>query len=292
MERFQQMTIIGVGLLGASLAKVCRQRKLVEAIVGFGRSADTLKRAELQNVIDRGTTDLKDAVADADLVVLCSPVGAIVPRFLEMAPHLKPGCIVTDVGSVKGMLVREIEPALPEGVRYVPAHPIAGAEKSGLDAATVDLYEGARCILTPTAKTDPGALERIRKFWQDVGMRVQLLDADEHDFIYGAVSHLPHVVAFALINTIGQIKTGSQEDILSLSAGGLRDITRIASSDPVMWRDIFLANKEHMLDLIGRMEETLAHIKDLIAAGEGAALEECFKNANNHRGKLVGQGEE
>jgi prephenate dehydrogenase len=292
MERFQQITIIGVGLLGASLAKVCHRRKLVETIVGFGRNADTLKRAELQHVIDRGTTNLQDAVAEADLVVLCSPVGAIVSRFREMAPYLKKGCVVTDVGSVKAVLVRDIEPLLPEGVHYVPAHPIAGAEKSGLDAATVDLYEGARCILTPTAKTDPGALERVRKFWQDVGMQVQLLDAEEHDFIYGAVSHLPHVVAFALINTIGQIKTSNQEDILTLSAGGLRDITRIASSDPVMWRDIFLANKTHVLELIGRLEETLGHIKGLIEAEDGAGLEECFKHANNHRGKLVGQEEE
>lgn len=291
MERFEQITIIGVGLLGASLAKVCRKRQLVNTIVGFGRNADTLKRAEAQNVIDRGTTDLKDAVKDADLVVLCSPVGAIVDRCREMAPHLKSGCLVTDVGSVKAPLVRDIEPLLPDGVPYVPAHPIAGAEKSGLDAATDDLYDGARCILTPTAKTDAGALERVRKFWQDVGMQVQTLDAEEHDFIYGAVSHLPHVVAFALINTVGQIKTGTQEDILSLSAGGLRDITRIASSDPVMWRDIFLANKTHVLELIGRLEETLGHIKHLIEAGDAGALEECFKNANNHRGKLVGQEE-
>ena len=291
MERFSQITIIGVGLLGASLAKVCRARNLVDTIVGFGRNADTLKRAEQQKVIDRGTTDLKDAVQEADLVVLCSPVGAIASRFREMAPHLKSGCIVTDVGSVKAPLVRDIEPAVPEGVHYVPAHPIAGAEKSGLDAATADLYEGARCILTPTPETDPGALEHVRKFWQDVGMHVQLLDAGEHDFIYGAVSHLPHVVAFALINTVGQIKTGSQEDLLSLSAGGLRDITRIASSDPVMWRDIFLANKTHVVELIGRLEETLGHIKELIEAGDAQALEECFKNANNHRGKLVGQEE-
>jgi len=291
MERFEQITIIGVGLLGASLAKVCRKRQLVNTIVGFGRNADTLKRAEAQNVIDCGTTDLKDAVKDADLVVLCSPVGAIVDRCREMAPHLKSGCLVTDVGSVKAPLVRDIEPLLPDGVPYVPAHPIAGAEKSGLDAATDDLYDGARCILTPTAKTDAGALERVRKFWQDVGMQVQTLDAEEHDFIYGAVSHLPHVVAFALINTVGQIKTGTQEDILSLSAGGLRDITRIASSDPVMWRDIFLANKTHVLELIGRLEETLGHIKHLIEAGDAGALEECFKNANNHRGKLVGQEE-
>lgn len=291
MERFEQITIIGVGLLGASLAKVCRKRQLVNTTVGFGRNADTLQRAEAQNVIDRGTTDLKDAVKDADLVVLCSPVGAIVDRCREMAPHLKSGCLVTDVGSVKAPLVRDIEPLLPDGVHYVPAHPIAGAEKSGLDAATDDLYDGARCILTPTAKTDPGALERVRKFWQDVGMQVQALDAEEHDFIYGAVSHLPHVVAFALINTVGQIKTGTQEDILCLSAGGLRDITRIASSDPVMWRDIFLANKDNVLELIGRLEETLGHIKHLIEAGDAGALEECFKNANNHRGKLVGQEE-
>ncbi|MCF8719314.1 prephenate dehydrogenase [Nitrospina gracilis] len=289
MQPFSKITIIGVGLLGASLAKVCKERKLADNIAGFGRSADNLKRAGEQGVIDHGTTDLKDAVAGADLVVLCSPVASIADRFREMAPHLSAGCLVTDVGSVKAPLVRDIEPLLPEGVHYVPAHPIAGAEKSGLDASTADLYEGARCILTPTENTDPAALERIQKFWEAVGMRVQILTADEHDFIYGAVSHLPHVVAFALINAIGQLKTSDQEDILNLSAGGLRDITRIASSDPVMWRDICLANKTHVLDLIGRFSQSLEDIRKQIEQGDGAGLEKSFKNANGHRGKLVGQ---
>lgn len=288
MNAFKQMTIIGVGLLGASLAKVCRERKLVERIVGFGRNAENLKRAEQQNVIDHGTTVIEDAVAESDLVVLCSPVGTIAERFREMAPHLKAGCIVTDVGSVKAPLVRDIEPMVPDAVHYVPAHPIAGAEQSGLDAATVDLYEGARCIVTPTSKTNPQAVERIHAFWQDVGMRVQVLDAGEHDFVYGAVSHLPHVVAFALINTVGQLKTSDQEDILNLSAGGLRDITRIASSDPVMWRDICLANKTHVLDLIDRFQDALGEIKQRIEQDDAAGLKESFKNANGHRGKLVG----
>ncbi|MGP0630228.1 prephenate dehydrogenase [Nitrospina sp. 32_T5] len=289
MQPFTKMTIIGVGLLGASLAKVCKKRQLTERIAGFGRNADNLKRAEDQGVIDHGTTDLKDAVAGADLVVLCSPVASIVERFREMAPHLDAGCIVTDVGSVKEPLVKDIEPLLPEGVHYVPAHPIAGAEKSGLDASTADLYEGARCILTPTDNTDKAALERIQQFWEAVGMRVQILTADEHDFIYGAVSHLPHVVAFALINAIGQLKTSDQEDILNLSAGGLRDITRIASSDPVMWRDICLANKTHVLDMIDRFSRSLEDIRKQIEQDDGAGLKESFKNANGHRGKLVGQ---
>ncbi|MGP0565617.1 MULTISPECIES: prephenate dehydrogenase [unclassified Nitrospina] len=289
MQPFTKMTIIGVGLLGASLAKVCKERQLTERIAGFGRNADNLKRAEEQGVIDHGTTDLKDAVAGADLVVLCSPVASIVERFREMAPHLDAGCIVTDVGSVKEPLVKDIEPLLPEGVHYVPAHPIAGAEKSGLDASTADLYEGARCILTPTDNTDKATLERIQQFWEAVGMRVQILTADEHDFIYGAVSHLPHVVAFALINAVGQLKTSDQEDILNLSAGGLRDITRIASSDPVMWRDICLANKTHVLDMIDRFSRSLEDIRKQIEQDDGAGLKESFKNANGHRGKLVGQ---
>jgi len=288
MSGFKQITIIGVGLLGGSLAKACRERKLVERIVGFGRMEKRVQRAIDHGVVDEGTTDMKTAVENADLVVLCSPVGTLAARLREMAPHLKKGCVVTDVGSVKGPVVTQLDAVIPDGTFYVGSHPIAGGEKSGFDASSADLYEGAQCIVTPTDKTDADALKRIIQFWEQVGMQVETLDADEHDTIYAAVSHLPHVVAYALMNTVGSVSTPSHDEVLSLSAGGLRDITRIASSDPVMWRDICLANREPLLDLIGRFEATLEEIRTQIERGDGEALKTTFENANGHRNTLAG----
>ncbi len=288
MSGFKRITIVGVGLLGGSLAKACRERKLVERIVGFGRNAQRVQRAVDHKVVDVGTTDIEMAVADADLVVLCSPVNTLADRLQEMAPHLKDGCVVTDVGSVKGPVVKALDEAIPDNAFYVGSHPIAGGEKSGFDASTADLYEGAQCIVTPTGKTNADAQQRIIEFWEQVGMRVEILDADEHDVIYAAVSHLPHVVAYALMNTVGAVSTPSHSEVLSLSAGGLRDITRIASSDPVMWRDICLANRDHLLDLIGKFENTLGEIRSQIERGDGEGLKTTFKNANGHRSSLVG----
>lgn len=288
MSGFKQITIIGVGLLGGSLAKACRERKLVERIVGFGRKEKRVQRAIESGVVDEGTTDVKVAVENADLVVLCSPVGTLAARLREMAPYLKKGCVVTDVGSVKGPVVSQLDAVIPEGVFYVGSHPIAGGEKSGFEASSADLYEGAQCVVTPTDKTHPDAMKRIVQFWEQVGMQVVTLNADEHDTIYAAVSHLPHVVAYALMNTVGAVNTPNHDEVLSLSAGGLRDITRIASSDPVMWRDICLANRDSLLDLIGRFENTLEDIRTQIERGDGDALKETFKNANGYRSTLAG----
>lgn len=281
------MTILGVGLIGASLARACKQRKLVETVVGFGRNADNLNKAVDLGFIDSGSTDLKTAVEGADLIVLCTPVGVLVERVREMIPFLAPGCIITDAGSVKGTLVREIDALLSAPLYYVGAHPIAGGERSGIEASSVDLLTGAKCIITPTAKTEADALERITEFWSAVGMETVRMDADEHDLIFGALSHLPHVVAFALMNTVAKVRTENHGEVLSLSGGGLRDITRIASSDPVMWRDICLKNKDSIVQLIDQYQESLADIKTMIEKGQSDALKKTFAHANGHRGKLV-----
>jgi prephenate dehydrogenase len=287
MKPFKQMTILGVGLIGASLAQSCRQRKLVKTIVGFGRNADNLKKAQERNIIDSGSTDLKTAVEGSDLIVLCAPVGVLVERVREMIPFLPNGCIITDAGSVKGSLVEEIDALMPDSIFYVGAHPIAGGERSGLEAASADLLTGAKCIITPTGNTQAKALQRVAGFWAEVGMQTITMDAHEHDTVFGALSHLPHVVAYALMNTVANVKTAGHEDILSMPGGGLKDITRIASSDPVMWRDICLANKLPVVTLINQFQDTLENIKTLIEQDQAEALQATFAHANVHRGKLV-----
>lgn len=288
MKPFKQMTVIGVGLLGASLALACKHRGLVDRVVGFGRHPEKLQKAGQAGIIDSGSTDLKTAVEDADLIVLCVPVSSLVARVREMLAWVQPGCLVTDVGSVKHPVVQELDALMPDGIHYVGSHPIAGGEKSGWQAAHKDLYQGARCIVTPTDKTHAPALQQIMEFWQRLDMQVETLSAEEHDYIYGVVSHLPHVVAFALMNTVAEGKTENRGEILSMCGAGLRDITRIASSHPAMWRDICMQNKENVLLWVDRFQKNLQSIQTMIQNEQWDTLLETFDSANAHREKLVG----
>ena len=283
MALYRQMTIVGVGLLGGSLARAARDRRLVDRLIGQGRTEATLRRAEAQGVIDAGFTDIRQAVQGSDLVVLCSPVGTFRPRVEEMREALSPGAHLTDVGSVKGGLVRELESLMPPGVAYVGAHPIAGSEQSGLDASCGDLFQGARCIVTPTERTDAAALKKITALWEGVGLQVVSMDPDEHDLILGAVSHLPHAVAFALMNTVAEVRTPHYGDVLEFSGGGLRDITRIASSDPVMWRDLCLANREALLKILDDFRADLDRVRSAIERGNGEWLRDTFAAAKRAR---------
>lgn len=287
MKLFGQITIIGVGLLGGSLARACKKRGLAEKVVGFGRSRAKLEKAQALGIIDAYETDLQAAVAEADCVVLCPPVNSITPLVREMVPSLRPGCLVTDVGSVKKFLVGEIQALMPEGVFFVGAHPIAGGEKSGFEASTAELFQDEKCIVTPTPKTNPPALEKIKELWEQTGMRVIIMDVEEHDDIFGAVSHLPHVIAYVLMNTIGEISTKNHEDITSFSGKGLKDITRIASSDPVMWRDICLSNKKPVLNLIDKFQGTLQQVRNLIENEDSQLLEQTFETAKKYRLNLT-----
>ncbi len=287
MKSFRQMTVIGVGLLGASLALACKHRGLVDRVVGFGRHPEKLQKAQQAGVIDSGGTDLEAAVKDADLIVLCVPVSSLVGRVREMLPWVPPGCILTDVGSVKHPLVKEIDALMPDGIHYVGSHPIAGVEKSGWQSAHEYLYQGARCIVTPTDKTHSPALQQVMEFWQRLGMQVETLPAEEHDYIYGVVSHLPHVVAFALMNTVAEGKTKNHQEVLSMGGAGLRDITRIASSEPAMWRDICMQNKANVLLWIDHFQKNLKSIQTMIQKEQWHALRETFDSANAHREKLV-----
>ncbi len=283
MKHFEKMCIIGVGLLGGSLARVCRKENLVSSISGFGRNLATLEKAKQLGVIDTFSQDLRTAVKDADLIVFCSPVGTIVPRLKEVLPHLKPGCLVTDVGSVKAELVTEIDAVMPENMFFVGSHPIAGGEKSGVSASNADLFCGAQCIVTPSTKTSPSALSKLKVFWTDVGMEVIEMTAEEHDIILGAVSHLPHIIAFTLINTLTDLKTKNCDNVAKYSGKGLKDSSRIAASDPVMWRDICLHNREPLLNLIGKFQRELDLARQCIENNQSAPLENSFRKAQKSR---------
>ncbi len=287
MKLFNKITVIGVGLLGASLAKACKEQGLANEISGYGRNRENLEKARTLKIIDYYSTDLSEAVKNADLIVLCTPVSAIAPLIQNMIADIRPGTLITDVGSVKDPIVREVEKLIPEGIYFIGSHPIAGGENSGLEASAANLYEGAQCIVTPTSKTDKKALDKISALWRAVGMDVTSLSPDEHDFIFGAVSHLPHIVAYALMNTLGALRTQNDHEVITFSGAGLKDITRIASSNPVMWRDICLSNRDHSLDLIDRFLVKLNEIRSIIEKGDGQGLESKFIAANKYRLKVI-----
>jgi prephenate dehydrogenase len=279
---FNNVTIIGVGLIGGSLAKVLRTKNLAGRITGAGRSRATLELALKIGVIDGMGHGSAHAVEEADLVILASPVGTFEAIVREIAPHLRPGTILTDVGSVKGALIRQIEDILPPHVQYVPAHPIAGREKSGVAESTETLFQGRRCILTPTTRTDRKALESVRNMWTAAGAEVTVMDADLHDKVFAAVSHLPHVAAFAMMSAVADLNTGTR-DYLQFSGAGFRDFTRIAASSPEMWRDICLMNRDNLVQMIDRYVSSLNRFKRDIAAGDGARLEKHLKLASDVR---------
>lgn len=279
---FKQVTIIGVGLIGGSLGLALKKKKNVKTIVGYGHRRGGLNKAVTINAIDRYCLTLSKAVKDADLVFLATPVGTFETLCQDMAPHLKAGTIVTDAGSVKGDFVDKLTSLLPKNVHFVGGHPIAGREKSGVMAATGVLYKGCRTILTPTANTDREALDKVTALWESVGANVSEVDPYDHDRILSFVSHLPHVVAYALMETLTHSCIAGLNPV-EYSAGGLRDFTRIAASSPEMWRDIFLSNKKSVIESIDTYQETIETIKKKILADDGDALVEIFKRANDIR---------
>lgn len=282
MVRFNNVTIIGVGLIGGSLAKVLKTTGLAGTITGAGRSRETLELALRVGVIDRMGQSMVRAVEGADLVVLASPVGTFETVSRELGPHLKKSAILTDVGSVKGELVRKIEALLPAGVHYVPGHPIAGKEKFGVSEASETLFRGSKCILTPTQKTDPQALDAVKEMWKAAGANVIVMDPDVHDKVFAAVSHMPHVAAFAMMCAVAELNTGT-EDYISFSGAGFRDFTRIAASSPEIWRDICLMNRENIVQMIERYQFSLNRFKKDILEGDGKRLEKHLTMASDMR---------
>ncbi len=285
---FKQVAIIGVGLIGGSLGMILRRKGLADHVVGVGRRVENLKTAVVMGAIDRYVADPQEGVRGADLVVLATPVDTYERHLREWAHCLTPGAIVSDVGSVKGTLVERSEAVMPAGVYFVGAHPIAGKEKTGVAAGSDQLFKGARCILTPTKRTDAAALERVKQLWAEAGSVVLTMDPYLHDQILGAVSHLPHVAAFALMNALAELRDQQVPalDLAGHSGGGLRDTTRIAASSPEMWRDIFLWNRDNVVSYIDRYGRALEELKQLIKAGDAAGIEKLLERAKGEREKL------
>ncbi|NTU41963.1 MAG: prephenate dehydrogenase/arogenate dehydrogenase family protein [Nitrospirales bacterium] len=279
---FEKIAIVGVGLLGASFALAAKERRLCNHIRGYGRKEENLRRAQERGIINDFSLDLREACEGADLVLLSTPVGAFRPIVGELRSALRPGTVVTDVGSVKGELVRELESLMPEGVWYVGSHPIAGSHKSGIDDARPDLYRNARCIVTPTAASHEGSKERIIALWESLGGRVEVMDPLRHDEIYSAVSHFPHIIAYTIVNTVNAIN----QDYIDYAGQGFKDTTRIALSSPEMWRDISIFNRENLIRQIGVFRENLDRIMLCIEERDPAGVERELLRAQDLRKRL------
>jgi prephenate dehydrogenase len=278
---FDRVTVVGVGLIGGSLAMVMKENGLASHIVGVGRGIENLKDAERLGIIDEYTTNVTAGVQGSSLVVLATPVCSIPKIVRDIANHVDRGTIITDVGSVKGALVKSLEGVLPSDIHFIAGHPIAGTENSGAKAAFSSLFQEMRCILTPTEKTHSEALEKMRYLWEQAGSEVIIMSPEEHDTILAAVSHLPHFVAYTLVNSL--LAMNDYRNVLKYCAGGFKDFTRIASSSPEMWRDIFLLNKDKILETITQFQETLEKLKDLIEKEDGQGMLEELKKAKNVR---------
>ena len=289
---FGRVALIGFGLIGGSIARAARAQKLAGEIVTTARSPATRARVQELGIVDRVVDTNAEAVKDADLVILCIPVGACGPVAEEIAPHLKPGAIVSDVGSVKGAVVREMSPHLPKNVHFIPAHPVAGTEYSGPDSGFAELFINRWCILTPPANADAAAVEKLAEFWRALGANVETMGADHHDLVLAVTSHLPHLIAYTIVGTADELEDVTQAEVLKFSAGGFRDFTRIAASDPVMWRDVFLANKDAVLEMLGAFQEDLSKLTRAIRRGDGEALFEHFTRTRAIRRGIVNLGQE
>lgn len=284
---FQKAAIVGIGLIGSSLARVLRRRGIAERIAGAARSVKTRQTALVLGVVDEAFENPREAVKNADIVFVCTPVGAIAETIGGFMTALKPGAVVTDVGSVKEEIIKQTLPLLRPDIHFVPAHPVAGTEKSGPENGFAELFEGRWCILTPLAQTDRPAVSAVRAVWESAGMKVEEMSAARHDKVMALMSHLPHLIAYTIVGTAADLETETREDVIKYAAGGFRDFTRIAGSDPVMWRDIFLNNTEAVLDCLQRFSEDLTLLQKAIRQKDGAALQDWFARTRAIRREVI-----
>ena len=287
-----RVAIVGLGLIGSSIARAAKARRLAGTIVAVDRDPAVVRRVEELAIADEATSDIQAGVQDADLVVLCIPVGAFASVAAAIAPSLKAGAILSDTGSVKKSVIDQVAPHLPEGVHLVPAHPVAGTEHSGPDAGFATLFRDRWCILTPPEGTDPQAVGTVTAFWTALGANVEVMTAEHHDLVLAITSHVPHLIAYNIVGTAADLEEVTQGEVIKFSAGGFRDFTRIAASDPTMWRDIFLHNKGAVLEMLGRLNEDIAILARAIRWGDGDALFDLFTRTRANRRGIISQGQE
>src|ERR1700716_1783102 len=289
---FNRLALIGMGLIGSAIARAARAQGAVRSIPATARSAATRRRVAELGLADQVVETNAAAVEGADLVILCVPVGACGAVAAEIVPHLKPGAIVSDVGSVKGAVLRDMSPHIPAGVHFVPAHPVAGTENSGPDSGFAELFVNRWCILTPPPDASAEAVERLAAFWRLIGANVETMSAEHHDLVLGITSHLPHLIAYTIVGTADELSQVTRSEVLRFSAGGFRDFTRIAASDPIMWRGVFLANKDAVLEMLGRFQEDLAALTRAIRRGDGDTLFDHFSRTRAIRRGIVEIGQD
>ena len=289
---FERIALLGLGLIGSSLARVIARETLSRHIAGHAKSAATLARAKELGLAASYHASAREAVEGADLVILCAPIGVCGPLAAEIASALKPGAILTDVGSVKGAIVRDVGPHVPAGVHFIPGHPIAGTEKSGPDAGFAELFTGRWCILTPLPGADAAAVARLEAFWRACGSNVERMAPDHHDLVLAITSHLPHLIAYNIVATAADLEEVTDSEVIKFSAGGFRDFTRIAASDPTMWRDVFLNNKPAVLEMLGRFSEDLALLQRAIRWNDGETLFDLFTRSREIRRSIVAAGQD
>jgi cyclohexadieny/prephenate dehydrogenase len=289
---FKRVALVGIGLIGSSLARVIRREGLAHTIAISTRSPSTLDQARALGLGDAYHLDPKEAVADADLVIVSVPVGSSGEVAKAIGSALKPGSILTDVGSTKASVIAQMAPEVPAGVHFIPGHPIAGTERSGPDAGFASLFENRWCILTPPPRTDEGAVERLAEFWRRCGSNIDVMDPNHHDMVLAIVSHLPHIIAYNIVGTADDLETVTKSEVIKYSASGFRDFTRLAASDPTMWRDVCLHNRDAILEMLARFSEDLASLQRAVRWGDGEKLFELFTRTRAIRRSIIEAGQE
>ena len=289
---FERLAIVGIGLIGSSIARAARAYGLVDHIAVADASPDHLARAEALGLADSYHADAGEAAADADLVIACVPVGAMAKVAEAIGPRLKPGAVVSDVGSVKGSVVRQMTPHLPAGVQFIPAHPVAGTEFSGPEAGFAELFANRWAIICPDDAVDSRALDRLVGFWAGMGSNVECMSVERHDLVLAITSHLPHLIAYNIVGTAADLEKVTESEVMKFSAGGFRDFTRIAASHPTMWRDVFLHNRDAVLEVLGRFQEDLFALQRQIRWGEGDKLYDLFSRTRAIRKGILTLGQD
>jgi cyclohexadieny/prephenate dehydrogenase len=284
---FERVTLIGIGLIGSSIAHAIKRKRLAKHISVTARSQKSIDKAVELGIADSATLDQAEAVKDADLVIICSPIGAYPEIIKATANSLKPGAIISDVGSVKQAVIRDLGPHIPKDVHLIPAHPVAGTEHSGPESGFPELFENRWCIITPPPKTNELSLERLSQFWLALGSNVEIMEPNHHDLVMAMTSHLPHLIAYTIVGTATDLEKSLTNEVIKFSAGGFRDFTRIAASDPTMWRDVFLNNRDAVLEMLQRFSEDITALQRAIRWGEGDTLFDLFSRTQKVRRGVI-----